>query len=224
MALRIVPERHSGTFGSGSGKEEDVVREGDTAAAGGAARPGAPRRRDAQRNRARLVEAASALFDEVGTEAAAMNDIARRAGVGPGTLWRHFPDKETLTAEVVGQSLDDLADLAGELLAAPDQPDALARWVAALVRHITRYRGLATSYAQAARAADGPLGARCQAVERAAAELVAHARERGQVRADLTAAELIQLATAVAWAAETAAGPTAPTRLLDLVFDGVRPR
>ncbi|WEV27100.1 helix-turn-helix domain containing protein [Streptomyces sp. 71268] len=208
--------------------EDDVATEGDTAARGGAVRPGARRRKDAQRNRARLIEAASALFDEVGTEAAAMNDIARRAGVGPGTLWRHFPDKEALTAEVVGQSLDDLADLAGHLLAAPDQPDALARWVAALVRHITRYRGLATSYAHAARTAEGPLGARCQAVERAAAELVAQARESGRVRADLTAAELVQLATAVAWAAETTtdttARPTDPTRLLDLVFDGVRPR
>ncbi|MFE6776586.1 TetR/AcrR family transcriptional regulator [Streptomyces sp. NPDC057702] len=199
---------------------------------------GTPRRKDARRNRARLVEAAAALFDEVGTEAAAMNDIARRAGVGPGTLWRHFPDKEALTAEVVGQSLDDLANLATELLAtapppttpgAPAPPaapatDALARWVTALVRHITRYRGLATSYARASHTADGPLGARCHAVERAAAELLDHARRHGQARADLTASELIRLATAVAWVNETTGTPDTTPRLLNLLFDGIRPR
>ncbi|GHH01296.1 TetR/AcrR family transcriptional regulator [Streptomyces rubradiris] len=185
---------------------------------------GHPRRSDALHNRARLIEAARALFDEVGTDAASMNDIARRAGVGPGTLWRHFPDKEALTAEVVGRSLDGLAALAAELLDGPGSPDFLREWVSTLVRHITRYRGLAVSYAQAARSGDGPLGARCRAVEEAAARLVERARERGQVRADLTAPELIRLATAVAWACETTAAPDTTTRLLDLLFEGVRPR
>ncbi|CAL9656318.1 MULTISPECIES: TetR/AcrR family transcriptional regulator [Streptomyces] len=182
-----------------------------------------PRRSDARRNRARLVEAATALFDEVGTDAASMNDIARRAGVGPGTLWRHFPDKDALTAEVVGRSLDGLAALAAELPGSPDDPDFLRQWVSALVRHITRYRGLAVRYAEAARSADGPLGARCRAVEEAAAGLLERARERGQVRADLTAPELIRLATAVAWVSETAAPSDTTARLLDLVFEGVRP-
>lgn len=185
---------------------------------------GQPKRSDARRNRARLVEAASALFDEVGTDAASMNDIARRAGVGPGTLWRHFPDKEALTAEVVGQSLDGLAALATELLDGPDTRDFLRQWISALVRHVTRYRGLAASYAQAARNPDGPLGTRCQAVEEAADELVQRARELGHVRADLTASELIRLATAVSWINETTAPPDTTARLLDLVFEGVRPR
>lgn len=169
-----------------------------------------PRRKDAVRNRARLVEVAGALFAEVGTEVASMNDIARRAGVGPGTLWRHFADKEALVAEVVGQSLDDLSALARDLLADPAEPDPITPWTAALVRHIGHYRGFATRYAHASRAPEGPLGTRCQAVERAAAELVDHARARGRVRADLTATELIGLATAIAWLNEsTGLGPAA---------------
>ncbi|MFA1545798.1 TetR/AcrR family transcriptional regulator [Actinomadura chokoriensis] len=185
---------------------------------------GEPKRSDARRNRARLVEAAEALFDEVGADAASMNDIARRAGVGPGTLWRHFPDKGAVTAEVVGQSLDGLATLAAELLEGPGTRDFLRQWASALIRHITRYRGLAASYAQAAGNADSPLGARCHAVEEAAAGLVRRAREAGQVRADLTASELIRLVTAVAWVEETTPPPDTAGRLLDLVFEGVRPR
>jgi AcrR family transcriptional regulator len=185
---------------------------------------GHPRRSDARRNRARLIEAATALFDEVGVDAAAMNDIARRAGVGPGTLWRHFPDKEALTAEIVGQSLDGLAALAIELLDEPESQDILREWVSALVRHITQYRGIATSYARAARTGDGPLGARCLAVEQAATELVRHARARSQARTDLTGSELIEMATAVAWVNEMTAPPDTAERLLDLVFEGLRPR
>ncbi|WP_043633362.1 TetR/AcrR family transcriptional regulator [Nonomuraea candida] len=185
---------------------------------------GHPRRSDARHNRALLIEAATALFDEVGVEAAAMNDIARRAGVGPGTLWRHFPDKEALTAEVVGQSLDGLAALAGDLLGEPESRDVLREWASALVRHIARYRGIATSYARATRTGDGPLGARCRAVEQAATDLLRHARARGQARADLTGAELIEMATAVAWVNETTAPPDTAERLLDLAFDGLRPR
>lgn len=153
-----------------------------------------------------------------------MNDIARRAGVGPGTLWRHFPDKNSVIAEVVGESLDGLAELAAELLEEPGTRDFLGQWVSTLVHHITRYRGLVASYAHACGNIDGPLGARCHAAERAAAELVERARESGQVRADLTASEIIRLATAVAWVEETTAPPDTTARLLDLVFEGLRPR
>lgn len=188
-------------------------------------RPPVAVRTDARRNRARLIEAASALFDEVGADAASMNDVARRAGVGPGTLWRHFPNKDALIAEIVGASLDGLANLAAELLdTSPPEPDFLRRWVSALVQHITRHQGLAARFARATAHVGSPLGARCQAVEQVAADLVARARELGQVRSDLTGAELIRLATAVAWLDEATAAPDTTARLLDLVFDGIRAR
>lgn len=153
-----------------------------------------------------------------------MNDVARRAGVGPGTLWRHFPNKDALVAEVVGASLDGLANLAAELLGPPPEPDFFRRWVSALVRHITRHQGLAARFARASVSVDSPLGARCHAVERAATDLVERARELGQIRTDLTASELIRLATAVAWVNEATAPPDTATRLLDLVFDGIHAR
>ncbi|HEY0688694.1 MAG TPA: helix-turn-helix domain-containing protein [Kribbella sp.] len=181
-------------------------------------------RTDARRNRARLIEAAGALFDEVGADTASMNDVARRAGVGPGTLWRHFPNKDALIAEVVGASLDGLAKLATELVDPSPAPDFLRRWVSALVQHITRHQGFAARFARASVNVDSPLGARCHAVEQAAADLVERARELGQLRTDLTGSELIRLATAVAWVNEATAPPDTAARLLDLIFDGIRTR
>jgi AcrR family transcriptional regulator len=179
-----------------------------------------PARADARRNRARLVEAARELFGEAGIEAAGMNDVARRAGVGPGTLWRHFPNKEALVAGVVGESLDELATLADELRATTPA-DALRAWAAALLGHIARYRGLATSLATAS---SDPLAGRCTATERAFEKLVEHVREQERLRAGVTATDIMRLATAVAWAAEAAGEPESAERMLDLVFDGLTDR
>jgi AcrR family transcriptional regulator len=177
-------------------------------------------RADARRNRARLVDAARELFAEVGIEAAGMNDVARRAGVGPGTLWRHFPNKEALVAEVVGESLDELAALADELRAT-EPPGALRTWAAALLGHVARYRGLATSLANAS---GDPLAGRCTATELAFERLVEHVREKERLRQGATATDITRLATAVAWAAEAAGDPASAERMLDLVFDGLTDR
>lgn len=179
-------------------------------------------RADARRNRARLLAAARELFEEVGTADAAMNDVARRAGVGPGTLWRHFPNKDALVAEVVAESLDGLAALARDLCSG-SAPDAAAvrRWAGALVQHVGRYRGLAATIAALATGAGGEPGEPCHDVEVAAEELVRCAVRAGAVRADLTGADLIRLATAVTWAAEAAGEPDAAARLLDMAFDGL---
>jgi AcrR family transcriptional regulator len=177
-----------------------------------------PARADARRNRARLVDAARELFAEAGIEGAVMNDVARRAGVGPGTLWRHFPNKEALVAEVVSESLDELAELADELRVT-SRAGALRIWASALLRHISRYQGLAASIAHAE--GDEPLALRCEASEIALARLVDHARERGEVRPDVTPIDVSRLAMAVAWAAEAAAEPDGGERLMDLVFGGL---
>lgn len=174
---------------------------------------------DARRNRARLVDAARELFVEVGIDAAGMNEVARRAGVGPGTLWRHFPNKEALIAEVVGQSLDELAEL-GDELRASGRAGALRSWTSALLHHIARYRGLAASIAHAEGGA--PLAIRCAAAEQSLAKLVDDARERGDVRPDVTGLDLSRLAMAVGWVAEAAGEPDHGERLMDLVFAGLR--
>ncbi|MEJ3657044.1 helix-turn-helix domain-containing protein [Actinomycetes bacterium KLBMP 9759] len=180
-----------------------------------------PARVDAVRNRERILTAARELFAEAGIGGTSMNDVARRAGVGPGTLWRHFANQEELVAVVVGESLDRLVALADELVGALDGGDPLRAWTSALVGHIMGLRGFAASFATADAAS--LLGERCRDAEAAAARLVEHARASGAARADLTGPELIRMATAVAWTAENA-GDGSAERLLTLAFDGMRPR
>jgi hypothetical protein len=90
------------------------------------------------------------------------------------------------------------------------------------VDHVGRYRGLAATIAALAAGAGGEPGGPCHDVEVAAEELVRCAAREGAVRADLTGADLIRLATAVTWAAEAAGEPGASGRLLNMAFDGLR--
>src|ERR1700751_2918754 len=85
-------------------------------------------RADAQRNRERVLEAAKAVFSAGGPEAS-LEAVARRAGVGIGTLYRHFPTREALYEAVYRREVDQLGDLADDLRREPDPVDALRRWL-----------------------------------------------------------------------------------------------
>lgn len=85
-----------------------------------------PLRADARRNRERVLEAARAVFAEYGSEAQ-MDEIARRAAVGVGTVYRHFPTKDALVAALVADSFERLADTARAALDEPDAWDAFAQ-------------------------------------------------------------------------------------------------
>ncbi len=105
--------------------------------------------------------------------------------------------------------------------APPDAGVALRTWLAALIRHVTRYRGLATSLVDA-RGGHGRLTESCHRQEAAAAALVERAQEAGAVRADVTVADVLDLASALAWLRERGRHP-ADDRLLDVVLDGLAP-
>jgi AcrR family transcriptional regulator len=102
-----------------------------------------PQRADARRNRERLLEAASAAFAERGTEAS-LEDIARTAGVGIGTLYRHFPTRDALMADVFRRNVDELCDGAEQLLAELPPDEALCEWMQRFVRYVGVKKGLAT--------------------------------------------------------------------------------
>jgi AcrR family transcriptional regulator len=173
-------------------------------------------RADARRNYDRLVAAASAAFAEHGT-AAPLDDIARRAGVGAGTLYRHFANREALLAAVYSARVE--ADCAqASALAATHRPDvALLLWLRDLVAHISTERGLS-----AAMMAEGETGfSSCKtALREAAGELLARAQAAGLVRPDLSTDNLLRLAYAVAVASESA--PGGADQLLAIVMDGLR--
>src|SRR6516162_4774667 len=109
------------------------------------AREPRPMRADAQRNYARLLDAASAAFLEHGADDVSLEEIARRAGVGIGTLYRHFPTRQALLEAVYRDQVDALGARAAELAQSDSPAAALAEWVTALVTFGKAKRSLTTA-------------------------------------------------------------------------------
>jgi AcrR family transcriptional regulator len=179
-----------------------------------------PRRADAQRNRDRLLAAAREVFDEHGG-GAPLDEIARRAGVGAGTVYRHFPSKEALLRAVLQVRLRELADRAESLAGAPDPGAALFEFAAHVVSESTAKHDLVDALAGEGSpvvTADLP---ETQDYVTALARLLERAQHAGAVRPDLTRPQLSKLLIGVSLAASRA--PDLPDTLA-LVLDGLRPR
>ncbi|MGW4532952.1 TetR/AcrR family transcriptional regulator [Nocardia sp. NPDC004340] len=178
-------------------------------------------RADARRSRARLLEAAREMFAGEGVDVS-FNEIARRAGVGPATLYRHFPRREDLIAAVVGTSLDEVTALASTLDAEPDSAAALSLWVAALVSHIRRVRGLSEEIMRALEIPDSPLAPHCAAALDAAGTVLARAQRAGRAHPDVTTDDIVKIATAIAWTSDQSdVTAAASDRLVELVLHGI---
>ena len=187
--------------------------------------PGAvrPRRADAQRNVERLIVAAREAFAVHGPTAS-LDDIARSAGVGAGTLYRHFPTRLALLEAVYRDNVRRLcAD--GERLAATEPPaQALLDWLRGFVTVISQKRGLAAALTEEGRTSE--LFAQCHSMINATGgDLLDRAKAAGAVRSDVELGDLLKMTKAFAQAAETSPeGPALAERLLALSMDGLRPR
>lgn len=181
-----------------------------------------PLRADAQRNYDRILEVAADAFAESGAQAS-LDDIACRAGVGPGTLYRHFPNRECLLAAALEESWTKLHRYAEELDAEPDAGRALRSWMIAVVRHMGAFGGLPESVADALRNTESPLGQSCSLAVDATGALLTRAKEAGVVRADVTSDDLLVIANSLAWAAEKKGRSLDDVpRLLDIFLAGLR--
>jgi len=182
-------------------------------------------RADAQRNYTRLLDAASAAFLEHGADDVSLEEIARRAGVGIGTLYRHFPTRQALLEAVYRDQVELLEARAEELLKTEPPGDALADWLRALMKFSSTKHTL-TSALLAGLGKDSVLLSSCSKVIRGAADaLLARAQEAGVVRPDADSGDLIRLVHAVNIA--TQRGPADPgqaDRMLALILDGLRPQ
>jgi AcrR family transcriptional regulator len=179
---------------------------------------GAARRADARRNRERILQAARDLVREPGE--LKLNAVAKACGIGQGTLYRHFPTREDLLAEVYRREVDELVAAAPRLLAAHEPLDALAAWFDRVAAYARVKRDVfaaieAATWRDLAAHSLGPIG---EAVER----LLAAGRSAGTVRADAEARDVIVL---ISWLSRLddaeldARGP----RLLSILIDGLRP-
>ncbi|MEW2512796.1 helix-turn-helix domain-containing protein [Streptomyces sp. NPDC046870] len=158
-------------------------------------------RADARRNRDLLLTAARESVAEHGTDAS-LRDIARRAGVGIGTLYRHFPTREALLEALLNSNFDALRARADVLLAAPDSGEALLTWLGELAAGSATYQGLPESIMNALADETSGLHASCAGMRSAGGQLLKRAQQDGSVRSDVTVSEVIALVLGLAWAAE----------------------
>jgi AcrR family transcriptional regulator len=179
-------------------------------------------RADARRNYDRLVSAATVAFTEHGPDTS-LEDIARRAGVGIGTLYRHFPSRTALLEASYLTQVESLCALARGLLDEPSPGAAMSTWLRAFAEHNVRYRGL-KGLLKAAMQEEGSALTECMAMLRSAAgDVLGRAQQAGAIRPDITVPELLRLVHAIFLTADqTAEGTDQIDRLLSLLLDGLR--
>jgi len=175
------------------------------------------RRADAARNAALLVATARALIAESGPDVP-LDEVARRAGVGNATLYRHFPTRGDLLVAVYADELTALCAQGSALLDRASPADALFEWLDAYVGHVASKRALAEA-APAERRTElfDDWHRRLRAT---AAQLLTRAQHAGAVRADLSLADLLAMATG---AARSSADTEQAKRLLKLLRTGITP-
>ena len=181
-----------------------------------------PLRADARRNRDRVLEAASAAFGAEGSDVS-LDEIARRAGVGAGTVYRHFPTKEALFEAVVFDRVGELLEEARALSDDPDPGRAFSAFVERLGREGARKRDLIEALAHDGihlRLGEAPI---VRALTDALAELLRRAQRAGVVRSDITVDDVVALLTGAAYAiCQSRADDKQTRRLLAIMYDGLR--
>jgi AcrR family transcriptional regulator len=183
-------------------------------------------RADARDNRERVLQAAKAVFTEYGANAS-LNKIAQRAGVGAGTLYRHFPTLQALLVAIIGDDVEALCAKGRDLLTHPSPDEALHTWLRAMAVHATAMRGLvATQMAgRPAPGDDAALAACHEAIRAAGAALLTRAQRDGTAPGEVDINDLLELVNAAAWASEqTPEDEHLLDRLLTLVSGGLRRR
>ena len=179
-----------------------------------------PVRADAQRSMDALLEAALAVFATSGVDAP-VREVALKAGVGVGTLYRHFPQRSDLIVAVFRREVDACADAAPALAAEHEPGEALARWMHRYAGFIAAKRGLATALHSGDPAFDALPAYFQQRLEPALRALLEAARAAGAVRTDVAAEELLGAVASLCMHAYER-GPGHARRMVALLVDGLR--
>jgi AcrR family transcriptional regulator len=176
---------------------------------------------DAVRNRSLLMDTAVAAIREQGTDVS-LREVARRAGVGLGTLYRHFPTREALLEAVLGERFNYLTNRAATLGDTLPAREALTTWIDEYFADAAEYRGLTAALMTTLADAGSPLHASCVAMRGAVTGLLGRAQASGELRPDVDGTDLFALVNAVGWIADQ--GSTLARRrdhLINLVMDGL---
>jgi AcrR family transcriptional regulator len=188
----------------------------------GSAEPGSKRMRaDARRNRDALLDAAGAAFGEHGVEAS-LEDIARRAGVGIGTLYRHFPTREALVEAAYRHGVEQLCDVADDLLASVAPDVALEQWMLRFVGYVATKRGLAATLKATADSHTELFKYVHDRIRGAFGDLISHAAAAKTIRSDVNVDDMVRALGGICMVSDPPVDEQQSRRLVALLMDGLR--
>jgi AcrR family transcriptional regulator len=179
-------------------------------------------RADAKRNYDRIVEVAREVFREQGYDAS-LDEVAKRAGVGPGTLYRHFPKRENLLDAIMQSWVDKVTDTADKALAHEGSDrDLLLNWFEEYVGLISQHKGGPAKLTSAMGDPDSPIRTKCQVLAQANGRVLEQLRARDALREDVEPIQVCRLVGGVATVADQSDLDASAVRpMLEVVADGL---
>jgi len=184
-------------------------------------RPHRPQRADARRNRERLLAAARAVFAADGANAS-LQGVAREAGVGIGTLYRHFPAREMLYTAVYEQEVDHLVAMAESLADSHEPVAALREWLQALVALVATKTGMVSALAISAETKSAVSQATSERLINALGNLLDRCVARGTLRDTLAPRELLHAIVGMCLIQDVPDWQVRVATMIDVLIDGLR--
>lgn len=181
-------------------------------------------RADAVRNRERVLAAAKAVFSAGGPEAS-LEAVAKKAGVGIGTLYRHFPARQDLFEAVYRREVQQLVELAEELQNAQDAPapvDALRRWLRSNVEFVATKKGMSAALALTVQGSSDLAAFTFDRLTKAVGALLDRASAAGEIRSDISPEDLLRALVGMCYMHDQPGWQKSVIRLVDVFVDGLR--
>ena len=178
-------------------------------------------RSDAVRNRERVLEAAKTVFSAGGSDAS-LEAVAKRAGVGIGTLYRHFPTREALFEAVYRREVEQLSELAEQLKNTASPVDALRSWLRSNVELVATKKGMISALALVVQAPSELYAYSFDRLTKAVGTLLHRAVAAGEIRADISAEDMLRALIGMCHMHEQPGWQSTVLRLLDVFVDGLR--
>jgi AcrR family transcriptional regulator len=178
-------------------------------------------RADAIRNRERVLEAAKAVFSAGGPDAS-LEAVARRADVGIGTLYRHFPTREALFEAVYRREVQELSELAEQLKGAASPVDALRRWLRSNVAFVATKKGMSAALELAVHGSSELYAHTFDRLTEAVGALLDRAVAAGEIRGDISPEDLLRALVGMCYMHDQPGWQDSVLRLVDVFVDGLR--
>ena len=178
-------------------------------------------RADAVRNRERVLAAAKAVFSKGGADAS-LEAVARRAGVGIGTLYRHFPTREALFEAVYQHEVQQLWELAQQLKHEASPVEALRRWMGSIVEFVATKKGMTAALALAVHGSSELYADSLERLAKAVGVLLDRAVAAGEIRSDISPKDLLRALVGMSYMHDQPGWQASVLRLVDIFVDGLR--